>query len=135
VCTTGDRPRSLVRLIRVKITVEIFVRHSVGPSIFRDHSCAGARSEPQLATSAPKKGLQKANNLDDQFFEADSFMDWCPKLKGETEAAMAPYKGKKAKQPKITLSSLQSSLSFTAMHSASFDPFDNFQPKTPKSSQ
>jgi hypothetical protein len=129
--------RIAVLLIRGKTVVATFVHHGVGPSVFRGSSCAGARSRPKLTISAPKKGLQMADDFGDHFFELVHFMDRCMKFKREMEAVMAPYKEvykdmrKQTKHPKITSSTVFS----YAIHSISFDYPDNLQPGTPTSSQ
>jgi hypothetical protein len=103
--------RIAVLLIRGKIIVVILVHRGVGPSLFCGRSCAGARSKPQLPTSALKKGIQMMDNLVDHFFEVDHFMERYLKFEHEMEAVMAPYKEtykgmqKKAKQPKSPSSS------------------------------
>jgi hypothetical protein len=72
---------------------------------------------PQLTASTLKKGLQFVDDLVDNFFEVNFFMDMFLKLKHNMESVMTPYKEvynyvqKKAKQVMfISLSSLLSPL-------------------------
>jgi hypothetical protein len=79
--------RTAASLVRKKITLLIFVHHGVGPSLFRCRSCAGARSRPQLTTSALQKRLHMADDFVDHFLAVDHFMERCLKSKRQTDAA------------------------------------------------
>jgi hypothetical protein len=72
---------------------------------------------PHLIASTLKKGLQMVDDLVDNFFEVNLFMDMCLKFKHSMESVMLPYKEvynymqKKAEQVMfISLSSLLSPL-------------------------
>jgi len=72
---------------------------------------------PQLTASTQKKGLQVVDDLVDNFFEVNLFMDMSLKFKHSMESVMTPYKEvcnymqKKAEQVMfISLSSLLSPL-------------------------
>jgi len=72
---------------------------------------------PQLTASTLKKGLQMVDDLVDNFFEVNLFMDMCLKFKHNMEYVMTPYRKvynymqKEAEQVMfISLPSLLSSL-------------------------
>ena len=72
---------------------------------------------PQLTAATLKKGLQMVDDLVDNFFEVNLFMDMCLKFKHNVESVVTPYKEvynymqKKAEQVMfISLSSLLSPL-------------------------
>jgi hypothetical protein len=72
---------------------------------------------PHLTSSTLKKGHQMVNDLVDNFFEVNLFMDMCLKFKHGLDSVMSPYKEmynymqKKAEQVMfISLSSLLSPL-------------------------
>lgn len=47
---------------------------------------------PQLTASTLKKGLQMVDDLVDNFFEVNLFMDICLKFKHNMDSVMTPYK-------------------------------------------
>jgi len=83
----------------------------------------------KIPTRVLNKGLQLAENLVYHFFVDEKFMNRCLKFKHKTETVMAQYKKvyTRTRQCQVTSSLTKSSVSPSAMHSASFDHSGNIQ--------